>query len=126
MSFSRRRLLTNFYSSINKKYDGDLKKIFEDDKKYLIKENSDGTKIKTGDVLNGIEVIPELLSNEIDYIVIDESYINKDIVFKCLEIISNIIDGNNVDKFILDSKELIGSNTSFLFKKTIYKVKGDK
>ena len=123
MSYSRRKLLTNFYSSINKKYDGNLKKISDHDKEFLIKETKDGTAIKTNEVLNGIPVIPELLSCNIEYIVIDESNIDNDLILKLLVIIDEIINRKDIDNNILKSKEILGDNTSFLFKKTIYKVK---
>lgn len=123
MSYSRRRLLTNYYTSINKKYDGDLKNISEHGKKYLIKETKDGTLIKTSEIYNGISVIPQLLSSNIDYVVIDESYINKNIIIESLNIIDNVLNKRDIEKNILESKKLFGDNTSFLFKKTIYKVK---
>ena len=123
MSYSRRKLLTNFYSSINKEYDGEVKKISEHDRDFLIRETKDGTAIKTNEILNGIQVIPELLLNNIKYIVIDESYIDKNLIIEALHIIDEIICGKNVDDNILKSKKVFGDNTSFLFKKTIYKVK---
>ena len=123
MSYSRRRLLTNFYTSIGKKYDGGLKTISEHDKRFLIKETKDGTAIKTSNILNGIPIIPSLLSENIDYIVIDESYIEGEVILNSLKIINEIIDGIAIDENISKSKEILGDNTSFLFKKTIYKVK---
>lgn len=123
MSCSRRLLLSNYYNSINKKYDGSLKQIKEHDKTYLIKENKDGTVIKTSEILNGISIIPELLENNISYIVVDESYIEKEKIEQTLKLIEQVKSGSNREKCINDSYLLLGDNTSFLFKKTIYKVK---
>ena len=89
----------------------------------MIKETKDGTAIKTSEILNGIPVIPKLLSSKVEYIVLDESYIDKDIIIESLKIIEAIISCKDVENNILKSKELLGENTSFLFKKTIYKVK---
>ena len=123
MSHSRRRLLTNYYTSIDRKYDGGVKTISENDKKYLIKETKDGATIKTDEILNGLPFLNKLKDADIDYIVIDESYINTDTILSVLNLAENIICGRNVSESIEKSKELIGDNTSFLFKKTIYKVK---
>lgn len=123
MSFTRRKLLTNYYTSIGKKYDGEEKKISEKEREYLIMESNDGTEIKTGEIFNGIEILPELLNNNLSYVVVEEASIDSDIISKLLTIINNVISNTNVDSNIIDSYSLIGNNTSFLFKKTIFKVK---
>ena len=86
-------------------------------------ESSDGTEIKTGEIFNGIEILPELLNNNLSYVVVEEASIDSDIISKLLTIINNIISNTNVDSNIIDCYNLIGNNTSFLFKKTIFKVK---
>ena len=127
MSHSKRKLLTNYYNSINKKYNGEVKTITEKENSYLIKEKKEGTIIKTDKILNGIPIIRKLVENNIDYIVIDESEINKDLIVKSLKIVNEIINNKNVNQNIENSYSLLGNNTSFFFNKTIYKVKkGDK
>ncbi len=126
MSASRRKLLTNFYSSINKEYDKKEKKIKENDKEYLVSEDNNGTVIKTGSILNGICTIPVLLKENIPYIVLDEYDISYEKIIEVLGIIGNVVNGIEVDKNIEKSKELFGDDTSFFYKKTIYKVKGEK
>lgn len=127
MSHSKRKLLTNYYNSINKKYNGEVKTITEKENSYLIKEKKEGTIIKTDKILNGIPIIRKLVENNIDYIVIDESEIYKDLIVKSLKIVNEIINNKNVNQNIENSYSLLGNNTSFFFNKTIYKVKkGDK
>lgn len=127
MSHSKRKLLTNYYNSINKKYNGEVKTITEKENSYLIKEKKEGTIIKTDKILNGIPIIRKLVENNIDYIVIDESEIDKDLIVKSLKIVNEIINNKNVNQNIENSYSLLGNNTSFFFNKTIYKVKkGDK
>ena len=127
MSHSKRKLLTNYYNSIGKNYDGELKTISEKNESYLVKEDNTGTIIKTGKILNGVPVVRNLVDSNIDYIVIDESEIERELVSKSLELINEVINNRNIDENISLSYSLLGDNTSFFFKKTIYKVKkGDK
>ena len=126
MSASRRKLLTNYYTSIGKKYDKEEKKISENEKEYLIKEDENGTVIKTGSILNGICTIPVLINEKISYIVLDESNISSEYIVEALKIVDSIISGNDIDLNIKKSKQLFGEDTSFFYKKTIYKVKGEK
>ena len=85
------------------------------------------TIIKTGKILNGVPVVRNLVDSNIDYIVIDESEIERELVSKSLELINEVINNRNIDENISLSYSLLGDNTSFFFKKTIYKVKkGDK
>lgn len=126
MSHSRRKLLSNYYSSINKEYDANTKEISEANNSLIVKEKNSGTTFKTKTVFNGIPYISKLTNSNISYLVVDEDFIESSVVIELLEIINNILLGQNVDENILKSKNLIGDNSSFLFKETIYKVKGDK
>lgn len=117
MSHSKRKLLTNFYKSIDKEFDNVEKNVFDRDERYIVKEDKTGTTFKTGDIVNGIIYLDKL--KELDYVVIDEDFIDKKIILDLLI----CIEKSDIDKSI----ELIGNNTSFFNKKTIYKVKkGDK
>ena len=102
-----------------------VEEIYEHDNKYLISEDNNGTIIKTSTIFNGIEILPELIENNLSYVVVDEDLIDYNIILNILDIVSNIIQGKNVEKNINKSYELIGNNTSFLYKKTIFKVKKD-
>ena len=124
VSFSKRKLLTNYflYHKINK--DKELYTITSDDEKYLIQENDLGTRITHGKVLNGI--IPfSRLSSIASYGILNEENIPHQDFLKVLKIF------NDVNKGLLDSekafsmiKELFSdSDDGFFYKKTIYKVK---
>lgn len=125
MSLSRRQLLTNYYTSISKKYDGTTKEIYEHDNKYLISESNNGTIIKTSNIFNGIGILPELIKNNLSYIIVSEDEIDYNTIISILDVINDIINNKNIEKNINKSYELIGNNTSFLYKKTIFKVKKD-
>lgn len=123
MSLSRRSLLTNYYTSINKEYDNKVKEIKIGTHSYLIREENEGTIIKTKTIFNGIEVLPDFLKEGITYSVVDESLMDSDTIVELLNIINNVIIGNDIKENIEKSYKIIGSNTSFLFNKTIFKVK---
>lgn len=105
--YSRRLLLTNYFKYIDKCMDDDIYYIFNNDLKYMIKENSYGTIIYSP-LVNLINEKEKL--GDIDNLVIDLSYTS---------------DSKIIDKFITGEKE---NNTysGFFGKKTIYKLKDEK
>jgi len=122
MAHSKRRLLTNYYSSQNKKYDNGLKTISERDKEYLIVDNSDGTSIYEGDIISGVDYLNELDKALIEYGIIHGFNIEDELLIKLIYLVRDILDNNNKNS-IDEIKTLIGNNTGFFNKKTIFKVK---
>ena len=59
MAHSRRRLLTNYYESQDKTYNGDLTLISEKDNSYIVSESNDGACIYDNKIINGIDYITE-------------------------------------------------------------------
>ncbi|MBQ7136393.1 MAG: U32 family peptidase [Bacilli bacterium] len=125
MAHSKRRLLTNYYRSQNKEYDGSLKSIYERDKEYLISDNSDGTCIYEGDIISGIDYLGELKDSLIEYGIIHGFNIEDNLIVKLVSLTKEIIT-NNSNTAINEIKLLICNNTSFFDKKTIFKVKKDE
>lgn len=109
--YSRRYLIDNYLTYINKKKDDDIYYLKHNEDYYLIKEVSDGTLIYTKEVINLINEYHKL--NNISYFLIDGSFIEED---KLLEI---------VDSF-LDNKKIDNTYTGFFDIKTTYKVKKDE
>lgn len=127
MAHSRRKLLSNYYASKNAKNFSFSNIIKERDEEYIVKEKTSGTTFKTTKILNSIPYLETLNNNNISYGVVDEDFIDKDVVIECLKLINEIRNKNNIQSNIDKSYKLLGDCTSFLFKKTIYKVKrGDK
>ncbi len=122
MSCSRRKLLTNFYESIGQKYDLTSKTITENNNEYIVNESNLGTNIITGDIINGIEYLQELNMAGIEYGIINGLNIADDILDKIVFLAQDVLN-NNSSKSINELQELIGHNTGFFNKKTIYKVK---
>ena len=125
MAHSRRRLLTNYYESQNREYDDSLKKISEHDRDYLVNETIDGTSIYEGDIINGTSYLNELNNSGIEYGIIHGFNIDDTLLEKLIVLTKEIISSNSKSS-IEEVKSLIGNNTGFFNKKTIFKVKKDE
>ena len=100
-----------------------IKLIEEHDKSYIVKETKDGTCIFDNNIVNGIDYLLEL--SNIDYGVIHGFNIDNDLLEKIVYLVNDILENkNNTSSYEL--KQLIGNNTGFFNKKTIFKVKKDE
>lgn len=125
MAHSRRRLLTNYYSSQNREYDSTLKKISEHDKEYIVSDNSDGACIYEGDIINGTGYINDLSDSGIEYGIIHGFNIDERLLERLILLTKEVLDNNSASS-LEEIKTLIGNNTGFFDKKTIFKVKKDE
>lgn len=132
-SHSRRLLLTNYFKSINKEKENRTYNLADRVGNLRIKETKDGTTILNGYITNGTKPLFDLIKNGMDYLVLDMQEIDEKIGLEVVKEYNYI--ANNIDKISEKEKEeiidkmniLIGNNTNFFYKKTIYKVKrGDK
>lgn len=123
MAHSKRHLLTNYFNSMNKEYDGKEKVLEEHDRKYIISEDENGTCMFEGDIVNGIPYINEL-NSYIDYGIIYGFYIDETLLEKLVKLTKEVLDGISSSKVELEKS--IGTNTGFFNKKTIFKVKKDE
>ncbi len=128
VSFSKRKLLTNYFLYNNLKKEKDWYTISSNDEnKYFIKESKLGTRILYGKVLNGIKPFYDL-KDTVDYGLFNEELMNHDTFIKGLSIFKDLDDGKismeDANNKIID---LVNSDdTVFYYKKTIYKVKDEK
>ena len=127
VSFSKRKLLTNYFLHNNLNKESDWYTISSDDNKYFIKENKLGTRILYGKVMNGIRPFNELI-DIVDYALLNEELINHDIFIKGLKVFKELSDKKrSVQDANQKIMELVNSDdTVFYYKKTIYKVKDEK
>lgn len=118
MAHSRRSLLTNYFKSKNLDNDCGVHVLNDRNGDYYIKEDETGTSILYGNMING----SCLLDSNIDYLVVNLSMISDSVVEGILDNVNDYLE--NGDKKILDNlEELVGKDTGFFFKKTIFKVK---
>ncbi len=127
VSFSKRKLLTNYFLSRKEEKNNDWYVISSDNQSYYIKESNLGTRILYGKVLNGIMPYMDL-KDTIDYGIFNEELMNHELFIKCLRVFKDL-EKNNISKEDANNEiiNLTGSNdTVFYYKKTIYKVKDEK
>ena len=121
IAYSKRKLLTNYYKSIDKTKEDTLEaKEKVTNKSFIIKESSNGTSFYEKDIMNGTSVIKDLYDNNCKYIIMREFGINNfdEIIQDTKEYINNkCTDENYTNKY----NDL--GDTNFFFKKTIYQVK---
>lgn len=128
MSHSKRTLLTNYFKVNNedKVHNSYLLSEKSSTSNFIIEEDKTGTTIRYGNIVNGTTAIDALIKNNITYLVIDTSYIEDEIILKALPYLQELKENINDirRKEILESLEFIlGTDTGFFYKKTIYKVK---
>ena len=127
VSFTKRKLLTNYFLYHNLDKKKDWYTISSDNNKYFIKESKLGTRILYGNVLNGIKPFNELV-DVVDYCLLNEELMDHDIFIKGLDIFKRlndkVINVNEASKEMIDLVQ--SDDTVFYYKKTIYKVKDEK
>ena len=128
VSFSKRKLLTNYFLHNNLNKEKDWYIITSDEyNKYFIKESNLGTRILYGKVMNGILPFNDLI-NTVDYGIINEELMDHDVFMKGLSVYKDLLD-KKITVEIANQKiiDLVNSDdTLFYYRKTIYKVKDEK
>ena len=122
IAYSKRKLLTNYYKSINKAKKDTLE-ILEKvtNKYYIVKESNNGTSFYTKDIMNGTSIIKDLYSVNTPYIIMREDGVPDfdELVNDTHEFIENKCK----DEQYIEKYKKLGDNTNFFFKETMYKVK---
>jgi len=122
IAYSKRKLLTNYYKSINKDKKDTLE-ILEKvtNKYYIVKESNNGTSFYTKDIMNGTSIIKDLYSVNAPYIIMREEGVPDfdELVNDTYTYIENECKDNDY----IEKYKKLGDNTNFFFKETMYKVK---
>ena len=122
VGYSRRKLLSNYYKDLKELTHSTLSVLEKvTDKKYLVKEEDEGTGIFLDEVLNGTSVIKPLYEAGVSYILFREEGISS--FMELINDTKNYIDGGCVDTDYVSKYKKLGDSTGFFFKKTIYRVK---
>lgn len=116
VSFSKRKLLTN------SKFENKLKiKEPISKQEYRVSETAFGTTFKYNKIRNNASCLKELVDNKMDYIYLIEDDIGHEEFIEALKLTKEYITTGN-DEYIKKMRDIFGSDTGFLYRKTIYKV----
>ena len=122
IAYSKRKLLTNYYKSINKDKKDTLEILEKvSNKYYIVKESNNGTSFYTKEIMNGTSIIKDLYSVKTPYIIMREEGIPDfdELVNDTYTYIENECKDNDY----IEKYKKLGDNTNFFFKETMYKVK---
>lgn len=124
VAFSKRKLITNFYKSINK----EPKKVLDIVEKvtnsnYELTEDSNGTSFYLKELVNATSIIKDLYEAGLKYIIMRGYGIEEKNFENIVNDTKKYIAGNCTDYEYISKYKILGNNTNFFFKKTIYQVK---
>lgn len=130
MSHSKRTLLTNYFKASGRKKNNNNYLLSEKTSpcNFIIEEDQTGTTIRYGNIINGTSALRKLIEKDLTYLVIDTSYIDTDIITKSLLLLQEItnkqvLESDKYQDLLKELEEILGNDTGFFYKKTIYKVK---
>ncbi|MDD3453779.1 MAG: U32 family peptidase [Bacilli bacterium] len=122
MFVSERNIVKNYLNNFKLKDESKIFSLQKQNKKYFITDENHGTTVYANNILNGYNEYIEFKKNNIEYVTLNQFYIDVDIFIEILHIYkSNEI--NEEQKI----NELLNNNVSkhFLHTETIYKVKNN-
>ena len=125
IAFSKRHLVSHYYEYYNKDKKDSLDIIEPISKQELkVIEDNNGVSFIGKKIMNGSSILKELIDNDLKYIYLKEDLIDEGIFLEVVKNIKDYIDKKlDEEEFIKKQNELIGRNTNFFYRKTIYKVK---
>lgn len=124
MAFSKRHLVSNYFSFIGESNNKDINYMSEKTGSYPVVEKDFGTKFLNKDVLCGIRYINEFKSY-INHFILDDYMIDEDVFLKVLSIFKEGLNSSDLrlNELERDINSLISCDLGFFDKKTIYMVK---
>lgn len=127
VSFSKRKLLTNYFLYNNLNKEKDWYTINNENNKYFIKESKLGTRILYGKIMNGLKPFSEL-EEIVQYGLFNEELMDHEIFINGLRIFKDYQNKKISFEEANDklTKLINSDDTVFYYKKTIYKVKDEK
>ncbi len=120
MFTSYRHLVNNYLKTFNLREKKEYY-IEKEGKSYSIVDDKNGTTVYSSNILNGLYESVEL--NSLDYIILNSYNIDEDCFEIVVELFNNVNDKNKVEyKKIIDNM-FKNTDSGFLYKETVYKVK---
>ncbi len=123
VAFSKRKLVSNYLKNEGRDLENKLtikEKIT--DTFYDVLEDKNGTSFYLNRIMNGTSIIKELFDSGCSYIIFRE-YGLEDYFFQLIIDTKKYILNGCLEKDYVDKYKILGDDTNFFFKKTIYRVK---
>lgn len=123
VAFSKRKLVSNYLKNEGRDLENKLtikEKIT--DTFYDVLEDKNGTSFYLNRIMNGTSIIKELFDSGCSYIIFRE-YGLEDYFFQLITDTKKYILNDCLEKDYVDKYKILGDDTNFFFKKTIYRVK---
>lgn len=122
IAFSKRKLLTNYYQNLGEKPKEEIEVIEKvSNNKYIVMEEENGTGFYDSNIINGTSLIKDLYNMNCPYIIMREYKIPK--FNELVNDTKKYIDDKCIDTKYIDKYKVLGDNTNFFYKETIYRVK---
>ncbi len=126
MFVSKRHLVKNYLNYFHLQEKGNNYKISKENKMYPIIDDENGTTVYSSYILNAIPEYLELQRQNIDYVILNSFGIESSVFIQILQLFSILTEQNKQEIFDKVNR-LCNQNTDkgFLYKETVYKVKGE-
>ncbi len=122
MFVSERHLIKNYLKTFNLNDNSKINYIENKDNVYPIVDNNNGTIAYSSHILNGIDYILEMREHDIDYVLLNSFLVDAYKFEEVLDMFNNVNDKNR-QKFKEKIDKMFNTDSGFLNKETIYKVK---
>ena len=121
---SRRRLIQNYQKTFDIKEKDDVYFLRKENKRYPIIENEHGTNVFSAHILNAASIYSQLKQEKVEYALLNGSFIDENVFMKIIDLFK-ILDEKDSSEVENKIEELCLENTDtgFLFRDTIYKIK---
>ena len=130
VAFSKRKLITNYEQNYNLKNNDKLQIIESKTKQqFTLVEDQNGVSFIASKLVNGSRLLKDLVKYDNCNILLKEDLINHDIFLECLNNVKYYVENyknlsiTDEQKWLEKQNKLLGRNTGFLYRKTIYQVK---
>lgn len=125
MFCSKRHLVKNYLKHFKLSSNGDFYYMEKENKKYPIIDDDNGTTVYSSHILNAVSEYFDFVNMDIEYVIFNSFHILPSTFYQILDLFSNMTEENKVKQVRLISELCQGNDDrGFLYKETVYKIKG--
>lgn len=126
MFCSKRHLVKNYVKHFELPSNGDFYYMEKENQKYPMVDDNNGTTVYSSHILNAVSEYFDFVNMNIDYVIFNGFHILPSTFNQILELFSNMTEENKIKQSKLIDTLCNGNvDKGFLYKETVYKIKGD-